>query len=450
MASKIFGTDGIRAKTFEYPLVEPLLKRLGWAFKSILPAKSRPKALFIRDTRASGRKIFKFLSEGFAAAGFEVVDLGVLPTPSLSYLVGSWNAVLGCVISASHNPPEFNGVKFFDGRGQKIPDLWERRVESLLKSNLKIPVRHKRDAGVINESEAAFGRYRDFLISCVSSDADFRGLKIVLDCGQGAAYKLMPDVFKRLGAQVFCLGANPNGGNINKDCGAMHPQALAQAVVKNKADIGFALDGDADRLVIVNEKGGIVPGEWVLATAALERKRRREPGSDSLVTTVMSNFALKNFLSKRGIKTIETPVGDRWVLESLLETNSGFGGENSGHFIWPQFIKSGDGSLSAILFAEFLKNSRRPASQAFVRFKLLPHAVLKVEADHGKLPLARLPKFVRELRRVERLLDHNGRVFVRYSGTEPVLRILIEGGLSRTKLSALAERLRQTYLKAVK
>ncbi len=450
---RIFGTDGIRAKTYEFPLELRLLRALGRAFEIVLPkSDSLGTILFARDTRASGKEIFKALSSGFAKR-FRVIDLGVLPTPSLGYLVNSWNAILGCVISASHNPPQFNGVKFFDQRGQKIPEAWEQKMEHWLLEDLKSSkgsgVSGFNAKAVVSKSVEAHGQYQNFLTSTVATDVDFKGLKVVVDCANGAAYRLLPELLRRLGAQVISLGIKPSGSNINHLCGAMDPRALAKAVVASRADVGFALDGDGDRLVVVTEKGAVVPGESVMATVALHRKEARQTGSGVLVTTTMSNLALKRYLEKRGIEVFETPVGDRWVLEKLLETGGGFGGENSGHFIWPRILKSADGSLGALTMLELLARRNMRASEVFVDLPFLPQTTLQVEVD-WKPDLRTLPVFQKKLSEVQKALDNQGRVFVRYSGTEPALRILVEGNFAKTKIRAMAESLKQAYQESLK
>lgn len=449
---RLFGTDGIRAKTFEFPLTLDFLERLGPAFKRILnPKKTSCVILFARDTRASGKAIFEALSRGFASSGFNVWDLGVLPTPSLSYLVRSWATSLGCVISASHNPPEFNGVKFFDSRGQKIPEGWERKIERILQEKSDTSDKgEKSDKGqrpVAQKYKEAFERYRDFLFSTAPTDLNLKGFRVALDCGQGATYKILPDVFRRLGAQVVAIGCSPNGKNINCRSGAMDPKSLSLAVKRYRADVGFALDGDGDRLVVTNETGEVISGEQILATVALDRKERRESGSSILVTTTMSNLALKAYLRARGITTRETSVGDRWVLEALVASGSGFGGENSGHFIWPHVLKSADGSLSSLILSELIRRKGVAASKAFVDFPLLPQAIRQIPVASGKPDLRNLPLFQQKLREIENTLDSQGRVFVRYSGTEPVLRILLEGKLSPVKLKSMAQSLIKAYVK---
>ncbi|MBI2070931.1 MAG: phosphoglucosamine mutase [Elusimicrobia bacterium] len=462
----IFGTDGIRGRPGQFPLINDVLVRLGPAFSglldrrpSVLPPSRERMLVIARDTRASGRVLNGLVARSFQEAGFIPHDLGILPTPAIAYLVAGLNAALGCVISASHNPPEYNGLKFFGPRGQKIPEDWERDIEKqLLGGALKrraSPARKRRAppgssllSGALRPDWAR-RRYMDFLKSRLAAYLDFRGLTVVVDAAHGAAAQVLPDLLRELGAVVHVLGVQPNGRNINVDCGALHPQRLASMVLKKRADIGFALDGDGDRLVVVDERGRALPGEWVLATVALERRRLREKGSDALVTTQVSNFALRHFLEKNGVGVIETKVGDRWVLEALQEAALGFGGENSGHFIWPFVLPSADGCLGAMMIVQMLLESGRPASKLFARFPLMPQAGLQVPSPAEKPPLESLPVFLKELGLVSKALDHKGRVLVRYSGTEPVLRILLEGEMRLSGLKTMAESLKQAYLKAI-
>ncbi|MBI4369002.1 MAG: phosphoglucosamine mutase [Elusimicrobia bacterium] len=474
---KLFGTDGIRGKPGEFPLIPEFLTRMGAAFAQMDMANGRiamgraqkPFLLMARDTRSSGVAMAQSLCEGFEGAGWRVCDLGILPTPAVSYLVNAWGASLGCVISASHNPPEYNGVKFFSANGHKISRRWEEEIERRLleegaawSRGLKAAKRPARSAHSLrgnffsdrsshhlNDLEGK-NRYRDFLTTQVPPGMDLRGLAIVVDCAHGAASAILPELLRRLGARVNVLGDQPNGRNINVGCGALHPQELGARVRRHRADLGFALDGDADRLVVADEEGRVLPGEWVMATVALARSRLGEAGSWALVTTQVSNFALKHFLMKQGIEVMETPVGDRWVLEELLRHDLGFGGENSGHYIWRSILTSADGCLTAMMLAHMMKNAAKRASQFFVRFALMPQVTIQTPAFPAKPPLETLPIFLKELGLANRAMDQRGRVLVRYSGTEPILRILVEGSLGLPRLKAMAKNLEQSYRKALK
>ncbi|MBI4063868.1 MAG: phosphoglucosamine mutase [Elusimicrobia bacterium] len=461
MYTQLFGTDGIRGKHGEFPLDEATLERLGAAVarsaSRLISARdpSRRCVLFGRDTRSSGASIFQLISRPLAAQGYPVRDLGVVPTPALSYLVPSYGAALGCVISASHNPPEYNGLKFFGPNGQKISEEWEMEIEDqVLKRDFRLKKMgiFKNPASSIQHpasAQAARQRYVDFLRCQVPVNMDFRGLRIAVDCAHGANGAVLPTLLESLGASVAVRGNKPNGRNINTKAGAMDPCGLQKLVKSFSADVGFAFDGDADRLVVVDEKGRVVPGEWILATMALIRRQEGEPGAEALVTTQVSNFGLKHFLQARGISVLETRVGDRWVLESLQKEGLGFGGENSGHYIWPFILPSADGSLAAILTAQAMVRSGRPVSRMLAKFSLMPQVTLQVPAPKEKPSLDSLPDFLSELGRVADALDHRGRVLVRYSGTEPILRILLEAEISKAKLAAMADSLRKAYGKAI-
>lgn len=394
---KIFGTDGIRGKPSEFPLVPSLLGKLGVAFDRLLERQGMKYAnypggypvLFARDTRASGKALFKQLHQGFLEGGFYPQDLGILPTPALAYLVPSLRALMGCMISASHNPPEYNGVKFFGPNGQKIPEDWEKEIEGYLFGSRFHPRRNSRPAHSPHGTQAVKltrQHYSDFLQSQLPADMDLRGIKIVLDCGNGASYQYLPQLLRKLGAFVITRGTRPNGSNINVACGAMDPRGLCREVRRTGSHIGFALDGDADRLTVVDEQGRVLAGEWILATFALDRKARQEQGSGALVTTQVSNFALKRYLEKHQIDVLETKVGDRWVLEKLQEEGLGFGGENSGHYIWPNILPSADGSLAVMMLLNMVRRKGKKVSRVFVRFPMLAQASLQVTAPAAKPP----------------------------------------------------------------
>lgn len=448
----LFGTDGIRGKPGEYPLKPVILGGLGASFRKLLEkhhlvGRRHPSLiLWARDTRGSGPALLRELVRGFSGAGFTCLDCGVLPTPAMAYLGPSAGAVLAGVISASHNPPEYNGVKFFGPTGKKISQEWEEEVQQGL-SGLGSPSRSlpARAAPFVDSRR----RYQDFLRSQVPVDLDFSGIKVVVDGANGAVCRVLPPVLAELGARMKVLGSVPNGKNINAGCGAMDPSGLQRAVLREKADIGFAFDGDGDRLVVVDEKGRILAGEWIMASVALDRRRQGQPGSGAVVTTQVSNLALKYFLEGQGINLFETKVGDRWVLQKLEQEGLGFGGENSGHFIFANRLPSADASLASLLLLSMMKRRGRPASQTFVRFSLLNQVSIQIPAASGKPALETLPSFLGELAQVSKILDHRGRALVRYSGTEPVLRILLEGSLPKSKLQAMATNLKNAYQKAV-
>ncbi|MBI4668627.1 MAG: phosphoglucosamine mutase [Elusimicrobia bacterium] len=457
----IFGTDGIRGKPFEFPLSPAILGQLGQLFSRLLarempryPQGSRLNAvLFARDTRTSGPDLLEAVSRGFMENGWQAADLGILPTPALAYLVPACRASLGCVISASHNPPEYNGVKFFNAGGRKIPEQWERAIENWLQVEKAAARPSGRRRPIFLPPsfvpETARRRYLDFLRTQMAPDLDLRGLKIAVDGANGAAARLLPELLRSLGAEVVCRGAGSSGRNINVACGALHPSALSRLVCRTRCHIGFALDGDGDRLIVVDENGRPMAGEWLLATIALERRRLGEKGSGALVTTQVSNFALRRFLAGHGIGFVETKVGDRRVLDALEKEDLGFGGENSGHFIWPYLLPSADGMLAALIISQMVVRRGKKTSAAIACFPLTAQARLEAPSPAQRPPLENLPVFLKELGKVTEYLGSRGRSLVRYSGTEPVLRILLEGELPKARLNSMAKALKSAYLKAV-
>ncbi|MFC1521259.1 hypothetical protein ACFL6Y_02495 [Elusimicrobiota bacterium] len=452
---RIFGTDGIRAKPYEFPLEKGILLSLGKAFSrlfdkvALLPAKRgrKRRVLFIRDTRGSGKEILKFLARGFIENNWDVEDLGVLPTGSLSYLVRFWKCDLGCVLSASHNPAEFNGVKFFGPNGCKIPDDWEKELENLILSDRSVKKKQISSSCSNSMESDAFDLYQDFLRSRIKAQVDFSRARIALDCANGAAYKIAPKVYSLLGIQTRDIAITPNGLNINLNSGSLAPQKLSKEVRAFNAHCGFAYDGDADRLAVVDEKGRAIPGEWVLATVALRRKARLRPGSDALVTTAFSNYALGKFLNKHGVDVVESEVGDSKVLAKLFEMGLGFGGESSGHYIWPGALPAADGILASLFMTEWMITDNKRLSQLIVSFPLFAQVKVNLKTPAQRPDIKTLKGFSSEVKKVKSHLGGNGRLVVRYSGTEPVLRILIEGDIEKKKLHAMAESLVAAYEK---
>ncbi len=447
----LFGTDGIRSRAHEFPLVPWLIEGLGWAFAKVQGplAIGQRRVVMARDTRASGKSIAAALTRGFTSCGYKVIDAGVLPTPAVSCLVRAWDADLGCVISASHNPPEFNGIKFFGADGGKIPKEWEDKVETLLADFQRSRAAATSLRPAVTMTDEAYCRYRDFLIANFDADIDLKGMRIAVDCAHGSALRVVPDVLRRLGAEVLEYGVSADGRNINTGCGALFPKDLARQVVKMGCDVGFALDGDGDRLVVVDEKGAVLTGEWVMATIALYRAQNLMAGSWGMVTTQISNLALAQRLQKRGIQVFETQVGDRWVLEKLKELKLGFGGENSGHYIWMEHLPSADGALSIIFLAQMIRRLGREASKVFERFKLMPQVGITVATPTNRPPLDHLVGFQKQLSRVRQALKGKGRVLVRYSGTEPILRILLEAEEPIARLRGMGEDLKAAFLRAL-
>lgn len=428
-APELFGTDGIRGIPGEGALTPAKIRSIAAASASILlKSKGRAKngtAPFIlvgRDTRASGRKILKSVARGFAAAGVRTVDAGVVPTPAIAYLAPRRGALAGVVISASHNPAEFNGIKFFRPDGFKACEKFERSVEAA--------VARAKDPGegsvAVEPAERPVEDYLDFLKSAFPADLELTGLRIVIDSAHGAASGLAARLFEELGACVYAIGDRPSGDNINLDCGATAPEAMQKEVLRRKAHCGIALDGDADRCVLSDEKGRLLDGDALIALSALELKREGLLNGDRVVVTVMSNLGMVRFLEENGIGRVEVPVGDRNVTDALVAGDWVLGGENSGHVVFRRFAPTGDGLLTAMqTLAAWL---RRGGALSRVRSLYKPYPqILRNVRIAQRVPLERLPEFNRELERAQKDLKDSGRVFVRYSGTEPVLRILAEG-----------------------
>lgn len=438
--SGLFGTDGVRGIPGEGPLTPAGVRKLGQlaaqAFLRRTP-KEAPFALLGRDTRDSGPALARQLADGFAAAGVRLVDLGVVPTPAVSYLAPRRGALAGIVVSASHNPPEFNGIKFFGPDGKKSSPDVEAEVERRIGKAADPKVR-----GAKADTDASgAGEYLDFLRSTVPPHETLEGLKVVFDGSNGAAAAFGAPLLRALGATVYEIGCRPNGRNINTGCGAMETDFLRREVLRRKAHCGVAVDGDADRCVLSDEKGRLLDGDALIALSALHLQEEGLLHGDSVVLTVMSNLGLVDFLRKQGIGSIQVPVGDKHVTEALERGDLMLGGENSGHVVFRRFAPTGDGLLTALQTLAAWRARGGPLSRVRSLYRVYPQQLTNVRVSR-RVPLEDLPGFQLELARAERLLKDSGRVFVRYSGTEPLLRILVEaedGGLTKALSGKLAE-----------
>lgn len=430
---RLFGTDGIRGIPGQPPLHPDGIRKVAWAVgNGTVPGVAfngtggLGPVLLARDSRRSGLAIARSLSEGFALAGCRaIVDLGVLPTPALAYLVAQRQAPLGVMISASHNPPEFNGIKFFSSTGEKLQPQWEEAIERKVKaSRLPRPPRKarcqwKRDPNAVLE-------YLDFLKSTLPADVDFCGLKIAVDCAHGAAYSIGPRLLESLGARVYSLGCRPSGTNINLRVGALDTRAMCRKVLGVGADCGFSLDGDADRTIFADESGQVLDGDILLSLAATYFKEKNLLRRPAVVLTVMSNMGLVRYLQKEGLEVVQVPVGDRNVSAAMQDGGIDLGGESSGHLIFKRFSSSGDGLLSALQVLSILKSCGHPLSFYRKRVKFYPQVLKNIPVSR-KIPFQDLPRFRRTLRSLEKEMGGDGRLVVRYSGTEPLLRVLVEG-----------------------
>ena len=424
MTRKFFGTDGIRGLTNSEPMTAETALRVGQAAGAhFLRGDHRHRVVIGKDTRLSGYMIESALVAGFASVGMDVVLLGPMPTPAVAMLTKSMRADLGVMISASHNPFADNGIKLFGPDGYKLSDETERAIERRLEKepNLVAPD----NIGRAKRIDDARGRYIHFAKSTFPEQLRLDGLKIVVDCANGAAYHVAPEALWELGADVVALGIAPNGTNINDRCGSTHPQALQARVIEEKADLGLALDGDADRLIVVDQNGRLVDGDQLMALIALQRKRRGLLKGGSVVATVMSNLGLERRLAEKKIGLIRTQVGDRYVLEAMREKGCNVGGEQSGHIILTDHSTTGDGLVAGLQVLAVLVEDGKPASEILDQFEPVPQ-LLKNVRFNGGAPLDTNTVKAR-IAAAEAELKGHGRLVIRKSGTEPLIRVMAEG-----------------------
>ena len=423
MSRKYFGTDGIRGTVGQAPITPDFVLRLAHAVGRVLKRKeSRPTVLIGKDTRISGYMLESALESGFNSAGVDVVLLGPLPTPGVAYLTRAQRASLGVVISASHNAYPDNGIKFFSAQGTKLPDAWEADVEAGLDD--KPQWADSATLGKARRLDDAAGRYIEFCKSTFAHDLTLKGMKIAVDSAHGAAYHIAPKVFHELGAEVFCMGCSPDGLNINDKVGATHPEALAEAVRVHKADFGVALDGDADRLQLVDQEGRLYNGDELLYLMTLDRLQRGEkvPG---VVGTLMTNMAVEVALKARGVDFVRAKVGDRYVLEELERRGWLLGGEGSGHLLALDKHTTGDGLISALQVLQAIARSGKRLPQLLEDVTLFPQTLINVRLNGGQ-DWKSNAALAEETRRAEAELAGNGRILIRPSGTEPLLRVMVE------------------------
>ena len=420
---KLFGTDGIRGKANEFPMTPELALKLGKAIALNFSNGNAPKVVIGKDTRLSGYMLETALTSGLVSMGAEVFLVGPSPTPAIAKLTNSLNADVGIVLSASHNPAEDNGIKLFDSGGYKLSDEAEHKIEKLVLSDKEIKTQN--GIGKAHRVDEAQGRYIEFAKSTIKN-TNLNGLKVVLDCANGAAYTVAPKIFTELGAEVITLSVVPDGNNINDNCGALFPEKMSEEVKKQNADVGIAFDGDADRAIICNEKGEVVHGDAILALAAVELKKRNKLAKNTCVVTVMSNLGLHKYLEKNNIKTVSVKVGDRYVIEEMNKHNYSFGGEQSGHVVFGDYTTTGDGIISGLQLLRLLKATGKKLSELVSPFEFYPQVLVNIDVKE-KTPLEELPQVMEKIKETERALGEKGRVLVRYSGTENVARIMVEG-----------------------
>ncbi|HHY82821.1 MAG TPA: phosphoglucosamine mutase [Clostridiales bacterium] len=428
---RLFGTDGVRGLA-NSELTCKLAFELGQAGAYVLTlAKHKPRILIGRDTRISGDMLEAALTAGICSVGAEAVIVGVIPTPAVAYLTRHYGADAGVVISASHNSMEYNGIKFFDRQGYKLPDELEERIESIiLDGTEKMPAPVGVEVGRRVRVQNAVKDYVKFLRSTINTD--LKGLRIVLDCANGAAYEAAPMVFESLGAEVITIYNTPDGTNINDYCGSTHPEKLQSHVLETGADVGLAFDGDADRLIAVDEHGNIVDGDQVMLICGLDLMSKGKLKDNTIVGTVMSNLGLDIALKNAGCRLEKTKVGDRYVLERMLEKGYNLGGEQSGHIIFLDHNTTGDGILTALQLLSVLKQSGKQLSELAGGMRKYPQVLVNARVSEQKKNNYLNDEVIQEeIRRIEALFSEEGRVLIRTSGTEPVVRVMIEGADQR-------------------
>lgn len=442
MSRKYFGTDGVRGRVGEAPITPEFVMRLGYAagrvltgIDSHLAAGVRPSVLIGKDTRISGYMLESALQAGLSAAGVDVLLTGPLPTPAVAYLTRALRAQAGIVISASHNPFEDNGIKFFSADGSKLPDAIEHAIEDALEQPMQVMPSSK--LGKARRINDAAGRYIEFCKSTFPNQMDLRGLKIVLDCAHGATYHVAPDVFHELGAEVITIGNQPDGLNINDGCGSTHPHALCDKVLRHGADIGIAFDGDGDRVVMIDSTGNMLDGDQLIYIVAAHRKQTGTLGG-GVVGTLMSNLGFEHALARLNIPFVRAKVGDRYVLELLNEKGWLVGGENSGHILCLDKHSSGDGIISALQVLHAVRASGQPLQALANGLTLYPQVLVNVVVRE-RINLDS-PHIRDAVASAESELNGSGRVLLRASGTEPKVRVMVEGQ-QRPQVEALAQRI---------
>lgn len=435
-----FGTDGVRGRVGQGAITPDNVLRLGYAVAAELAEKSgrqgRPKVLIAKDTRISGYMLESALEAGFCAAGVDVLLLGPMPTPAVAYLTRALRLQAGVMISASHNPYDDNGIKFFNGTGYKLPDQWELAIEDRMDQPLQTRV--SRELGRVRRLDDAAGRYIEFCKSTFPTDLDLKGIKIAVDCANGACYHVAPPVLHELGADVHAVAVSPDGFNINDACGATHPEHIARVTRESGAHFGLAIDGDGDRLVMCDAAGRVYDGDQLLYAIARDRHLRGTLGG-GVVGTLMSNFALERALGRLGVPFARARVGDRYVLETLLQQDWLLGGENSGHVICRDRHTTGDAIIAALQVLAVLVSRQVDLGEWLADLQLLPQVLVNVRTTPGSAA-ERNAEVVAHAQQISQRLEGRGRVLLRASGTEPLVRVMVEGE-DRQEVLAMAEEL---------
>ena len=425
---KLFGTDGVRGIANRYPMDAQAALKLGQAVAVVFKdAPGLNRIVVGKDTRLSGYVLESALVAGICSMGMDAMLVGPLPTPGIAFIANSMRARAGVMISASHNPIEYNGIKFFDHKGFKLDDGVEGRMEELIFSgNLDEMRPPPQEMGKAFRIDDAGGRYVQYLKGTFPRRLSLEGMRVVLDCANGAGYKVATAVFHELGARVTATGVSPNGHNINCDCGALHPELMARLVREHEAQVGIALDGDADRVIMCDEKGQILDGDGILAVCALHLQAKGNLAQNTVVGTAMSNMGLEMALGQRGIKFVRTKVGDRYVIEAMRREALNLGGETSGHIIFLHHTTSGDGTLAALRVLSIMCQQGRPLSEVRRVFTPFPQVTENVRVRE-RVAFDEIPSVVASIEEARRHLEDRGRVLVRYSGTEDIARVMVEG-----------------------
>ncbi|MCM2322471.1 MAG: phosphoglucosamine mutase [Oligoflexia bacterium] len=467
MKTRLFGTDGIRGMANEHPMTGEIAMAVGRAVAHVLmnhqmgvrnslpvglkPLESskpvrRAKVVVGKDTRISGYMIEQAIASGICSMGADVILIGPLPTPGVAFVTQSMRADAGVMISASHNPYYDNGIKIFSADGYKLPDDMEAEIERLVATREIEKFRPTGDlVGKAYRIDDVHGRYLVFLKSLFAKDMDLLGYRVALDCANGAAYKVAPLVFEELGAEVIKKGVSPNGLNINDKCGALHPEGIAGAAIEYRADIGISLDGDGDRCILSDENGEIVDGDQIIGLCAIEMARQGELKKNTVVTTPMSNVGLELTLREHGIAMVRAQVGDRYVVESMRKNGFNLGGEQSGHIVFLDHATTGDGVVAALKVLEAMRRTGKPLSELKKAIRLLPQARSDIRVTR-KEPFESKEEIAHAIATAQSTLQNRGRVFVRYSGTEPLARVLVEGE-DAEQIQQLCERIASSIQK---
>ncbi len=429
--AKLFGTDGVRGPANTYPIIPETAVRIGRAAASVFSkntdGQQKGRIVIGKDTRISCTMLEYALVSGICSMGVDACLTGILPTPGIAHLVTRTKADAGIVISASHNPFYDNGIKFFKHDGFKLSDETEAEIErkTIDGNNAEMSV-NIRDTGIVHQLDEAREKYIEFLISALPKGFSLKGMKIVIDCANGATYQVAPRVLNVLGAEVITLFADPDGKNINDNCGSQHPQALTKRLLEENAHIGLAFDGDGDRLIAVDEKGDVATGDQILAVCANSLKKQGKLKNDILVSTVMSNIGLGIALDKIGVKHVTTQVGDRYVMQEMTSSDAIIGGEDSGHLIFMDHHTTGDGILAGLKLLEAMVNESQPFSELVKVMEVFPQELINIEVS-SKPEIDTVPDIKKVITSVEKELGTKGRVLVRYSGTQSMCRVMVEG-----------------------